>query len=52
VASVQNAIKTGKSVDEAVAAYKPSDRFKSYETDAERVKQNAAAIYAASKGSQ
>ncbi len=52
VATVQNAIKTGKSVDEAVVAYKPSDRFKNFETDAERVKQNATAIYAASKGSQ
>jgi glyoxylase-like metal-dependent hydrolase (beta-lactamase superfamily II) len=49
LASVQSASKAGRSVEEAAAAYKPSDRFKHFETDAERVKQNAAAIYAASK---
>jgi glyoxylase-like metal-dependent hydrolase (beta-lactamase superfamily II) len=50
LSSVQNAAKSGRSADEAAAAYKPSDRFKNFETDAGRVKQNAAAIYAASKG--
>jgi hypothetical protein len=49
VSAVQSALKAGKSADEAAASYKPSDRFKNYETDADRVKQNAAAIYAASK---
>jgi glyoxylase-like metal-dependent hydrolase (beta-lactamase superfamily II) len=52
LASVQNAMKAGRSADEAAAAYKPADRFKHFETDADRVKQNAAAIYAASKGSR
>jgi glyoxylase-like metal-dependent hydrolase (beta-lactamase superfamily II) len=52
LASVQGSLKAGKSADEAVAVYKPSERFKNYETDAERVKQNVAAIYGSAKQTQ
>jgi glyoxylase-like metal-dependent hydrolase (beta-lactamase superfamily II) len=47
--AVQSASKAGRSAEEAAAGYKPSDRFKHFETDPERVRQNAAAIYAAAK---
>ncbi len=49
LASVQASRKAGRDLDGAVSAYKPSDRFKNYETDADRVKQNIATIYASAK---
>lgn len=45
VKMVQASKKTGKSADEAAASYKPSEKYKAYEMDAGRVKQNAASIY-------
>lgn len=49
LANVQASRAAGRSLEAAITAYKPADRFKNYETDAERVKQNAAAIYGATK---
>jgi glyoxylase-like metal-dependent hydrolase (beta-lactamase superfamily II) len=49
VAGIQRSMKAGKSADEAAAEYQPSSRFKNFETDAARVKQNAAFIYSKSK---
>jgi glyoxylase-like metal-dependent hydrolase (beta-lactamase superfamily II) len=46
VTSVQDASRAGKTVDEAVTAYTPSDRYQWYVADPERVKQNAESIYA------
>jgi len=52
LASIQVSIKAGRSVTDAISAYTTADRFKLYEVDAERVKQNAEAIYAKVKKTQ
>lgn len=49
VASIQNARRGGKTVDEAAIAYMPSPRYQGYETDPGRVKQNAESIYASTR---
>jgi glyoxylase-like metal-dependent hydrolase (beta-lactamase superfamily II) len=49
LSSVRGSIKAGGTADAAIGAYKPAERFRNYETDAERVKQNVAAIYAGVK---
>ena len=46
VNNAKAAREAGKSVDEAAAAYKPSDRFKAYEIDPARVKTNTQLIFA------
>jgi cyclase len=51
VANVLKAMKAGKTADEAASSYKPSERFKNYEVDEPRVKQNVASIYESSKKS-
>jgi glyoxylase-like metal-dependent hydrolase (beta-lactamase superfamily II) len=52
LASVQGSMKAGRNAEAAIAAYKPADRFKHFETDAERVKQNVAAVFAGSGRAQ
>jgi glyoxylase-like metal-dependent hydrolase (beta-lactamase superfamily II) len=45
LASVQTAMKAGKSADEAAAAWKIADKYKGYTIAEPRLKQNIAAIY-------
>jgi glyoxylase-like metal-dependent hydrolase (beta-lactamase superfamily II) len=49
VAAVRKAIESGKSASDAASAYKPSDRYKAYETDQARITQNAESIHASLK---
>jgi glyoxylase-like metal-dependent hydrolase (beta-lactamase superfamily II) len=46
VAHAREAKKAGKSVDAAAAAYHPTDKYRLYEADTSRVKQNVDSIYA------
>jgi cyclase len=45
VSAAQASMKAGKTVDEAAAAYKPSAKFRNYEVEVPRVKQNIQSIY-------
>ena len=49
VASVQSSRKAGNSAEEAARLYKPSDKYKYYEMDATRARQNAESIYASTR---
>jgi glyoxylase-like metal-dependent hydrolase (beta-lactamase superfamily II) len=49
VANILSAKKAGKPAADAAAAYKPSDKYKMYEMDGLRAKQNAESIYASAK---
>jgi glyoxylase-like metal-dependent hydrolase (beta-lactamase superfamily II) len=44
VATIRSALKGGRTVEQAAGAYKPSEKYKSYEIEAPRVKQNAQSI--------
>ncbi len=52
VAAVRKAIESGKSAAAAASEYKPSDRYKTYETDEARITQNAESIHASLKRGQ
>ncbi len=52
VAAVRKAVESGKSASDAASAYRPSERYKTYETDEARIKQNAESIHASLKRGQ